>query len=180
MTLRLGRPRATGNGAKRSSGSGSGGGASPPLRHSSVGRGARRFVTGCRYFRESRFAAIVAASVRGVRCAAWCMVVKAWVRRMSSGGGGGDPPDEGSGRRWPVGILRRSGARAARRVLHVKYRSVPPTPSPAPTPVPPVLPLDIDDTVSLDSSRSSARPRAADLRARSRLSHLSPVITTPE
>uniref|UniRef100_A0A2A4K0U5 Uncharacterized protein n=1 Tax=Heliothis virescens TaxID=7102 RepID=A0A2A4K0U5_HELVI len=80
-------------------------------------------------------------SVRGVPSAG-CMVARARVRGMSSTGG-----SEGSGRadaRWPVGILRRSGARAARRVLHVKYRSVPPAPSPAP----PVLPLDIDDTVS--------------------------------
>ncbi|CAH2092322.1 unnamed protein product [Euphydryas editha] len=54
--------------------------------------------------------------------------------------------EETSPRRWPVGILRRSGARAARHVLHVKYRSVPPSPSPAPPPS--VLPVDIDDTVS--------------------------------
>ncbi|CAB3221771.1 unnamed protein product [Arctia plantaginis] len=70
------------------------------------------------------------------------MVVKAWVRKMSEAGGG--DAEESSGRRWPVGILRRSGARAARRVLHVKYCSVPPSPSPTPH----VLPLDIDDTVS--------------------------------
>lgn len=70
---------------------------------------------------------------------------------MSEGGGGSEPggaagEEESPGRRWPVSILRRSGARAARRVLHVKYRSVPP--SPAPSPLPAVLPLDIDDTVS--------------------------------
>lgn len=64
------------------------------------------------------------------------MVVKAWLRSMSAGGAG-EGGDEATSRRWPVGILRRSGARAARRVLHVKYRSVPPA-----------LPLDIDDTVS--------------------------------
>lgn len=77
------------------------------------------------------------------------MVVEARVRRMSAAGSGGGGCEESSGRtgaRWPVGILRRSGARAARRVLHVKYRSVPP--SPAPSPAPPPLPLDIDDTVS--------------------------------
>ena len=80
-----------------------------------------------------------ASAVRG------CMVVEGWARGMSSGG------EEGGGRssaRWPVGILRRSGARAARRVLHVKYRSVPPSPAPSPPPAPTMLPLDIDDTVS--------------------------------
>lgn len=65
---------------------------------------------------------------------------------MSDAGGGCDESAGRSGGRWPVGILRRSGARAARRVLHVKYRSVPPTPAPIPAPA--VLPLDIDDTVS--------------------------------
>lgn len=73
------------------------------------------------------------------------MVVKAWLRSMSAGGAG-EGGDEAASRRWPVGILRRSGARAARRVLHVKYRSVPPAPSPAAPPH--ALPLDIDDTVS--------------------------------
>ncbi|KAJ8725316.1 hypothetical protein PYW07_016274 [Mythimna separata] len=74
------------------------------------------------------------------------MVVAAWARSMS--GGGCEESGARAGARWPVGILRRSGARAARRVLRVKYRSVPPAPSPAPSPAPPVLPLDIDDTVS--------------------------------
>lgn len=65
--------------------------------------------------------------------------MKAWIRRMSQAGGGGGE-EEGAARRWPVGILRRSGARAARCVLHAKYRGVPPAPA--------ALPLDIDDTVS--------------------------------
>lgn len=59
------------------------------------------------------------------------MVVKAWLGRMRSEG-----EEEGPSRRWPGSILRRSGARAARRALHVQYRAVP------------ALPLDLDDTVS--------------------------------
>lgn len=76
------------------------------------------------------------------------MVLKTWVRKMSEAGGADDESPGRASARWPVGILRRSGARAARRVLHVKYRSVPPSPAPASSPTPPVLPLDLDDTVS--------------------------------
>lgn len=60
------------------------------------------------------------------------MLLDAAARTMSEG--------EGSAR-WPAGILRRSGARAARRVLRVKYRSVPAGPSPAP-PAPAPAPHD--------------------------------------
>ncbi|XP_046978742.1 MOB kinase activator-like 2 isoform X2 [Vanessa cardui] len=63
--------------------------------------------------------------------------------------------EETSPRRWPVGILRRSGARAARHVLHVKYRSVPPSPTPPPS----VLPLDIDDTVSCFCRKARRKER---------------------
>ncbi|XP_038213237.1 MOB kinase activator-like 2 [Zerene cesonia] len=58
------------------------------------------------------------------------------------------------GSRWPVGILRRSGARAARRVLHVKYRSVPASPPPAR-----VLPFDVDDTVSCFCRKARRKER---------------------
>lgn len=56
----------------------------------------------------------------------------------------------GEGRRWPVGILRRSGVRAARRVLHVKYRSVgsEPPATPAAAAPPRDQDHDPDDTVS--------------------------------
>ncbi|XP_063374685.1 MOB kinase activator-like 2 isoform X3 [Cydia amplana] len=53
--------------------------------------------------------------------------------------------------RWPGGILRRSGARVARRVLHVKYRSV--------SPVPSALPLDLDDTVSCFCRKARRKDR---------------------
>ncbi|KAL4704181.1 hypothetical protein ACJJTC_000051 [Scirpophaga incertulas] len=81
------------------------------------------------------------------------MVVKAWIRRMSEGG---DDEEEAAGapvRRWPAGILRRSGARAARRMLHVKYRSVPPLAPPA------ALPLDLDDTVSCFCRKARRKER---------------------
>lgn len=68
------------------------------------------------------------------------MVVKAWLRSMSSGSADAEAEAEAQARvaRWPGGILRRSGARAAGR-LRVHYRSVSATPAAA---------ADVDDTVS--------------------------------
>ncbi|CAH0396954.1 unnamed protein product [Chilo suppressalis] len=84
------------------------------------------------------------------------MVVKAWIRRMSEGGGeAGRGAEESPPSRWPVGILRRSGARAARRMLHVKYRSVPPEPASQSSPHPTQTQPDNEDTVSCFCSIAS-------------------------
>ncbi|XP_073967309.1 LOW QUALITY PROTEIN: MOB kinase activator 2 [Choristoneura fumiferana] len=68
---------------------------------------------------------------------------------MSSGSDEGKPAA-----RWPAGILRRSGARVARRMLHVKYRSVSPPPPP-----PADLPTDLDDTVSCFCRKARRKER---------------------
>ncbi|XP_037968129.2 MOB kinase activator-like 2 isoform X3 [Plutella xylostella] len=67
----------------------------------------------------------------------------------------------GEGRRWPVGILRRSGVRAARRVLHVKYRSVGSEP-PATAAPPRDQDHDPDDTVSCFCRKARRKERDGD------------------